>query len=240
MTLPNVAEGLLDGLGEAVSSVFPIRLGSTQTDMSLYAQNGTSAATLNELGEMSALSVDDEGSDSDIGEGRAEERAIGLMSAKILVDIVESISLRLKVSVIYSARMKCRKTPPACCLYREEQHYLCRQNLNSVDPKCLSEGQRLREMKGQKTRLRQAVAKFNETMYKGTGEKTLKLLKVYSPNGFLSSQTESAGEAQGDVDLVANFLRFAPDLEKTHIGVILGNKSHTFISPTENGNIEKE
>lgn len=80
-----------------------------------------------------------------------------------------------------------------------------------------------RAQRAEKKKLRAVAEVFNAKMGNGTGEKVLKLV-MESPivSSSTSGTTVSAEERDGIT--VAQFLRMTPDLDKSHIGVVLGER----------------
>jgi len=98
--LPDVAEMFIDALAASVQRAFPLCVNTSAKRLSYPSVSDVvSKNDLRDIGEISIADDDhfDE-VDPDVSEVRLEHRAVGIISAKIVVDLVESLALRLKLS----------------------------------------------------------------------------------------------------------------------------------------------
>uniref|UniRef100_A0A7S2ZBM6 SEC7 domain-containing protein n=2 Tax=Rhodosorus marinus TaxID=101924 RepID=A0A7S2ZBM6_9RHOD len=197
--LPVVAEGFLNILESSVQSEFPLVVQRSSSSSEFSSVMDVIAST--DLQDIVHMELQPLASDQDESNAAAHvvTRAVSVITAKIMLDIVESICIRHKAF----SQGRGQKVEESSVATVEEVT-----------------AQR-RAQRAEKKKLRAVAEVFNAKMGNGTGEKVLKLV-MESPivSSSTSGTTVSAEERDGIT--VAQFLRMTPDLDKSHIGVVLG------------------
>ncbi|KAJ8907522.1 hypothetical protein NDN08_007633 [Rhodosorus marinus] len=197
--LPVVAEGFLNLLESTVRSEFPLVVKRSSSSSELSSVMDVIASTdLQDIVHMEMQPLASDPDESNAAEEQVVSRAVSVITAKIMLDVVESICIRHKA-------------------FSQGRGQKVESSVSTVKEVTAKR----RAQRAEKKKLRAVAEVFNAEMGKGTGEKVLKLV-MESPIVPSNTSGTTVSVEERDCITVAQFLRMTPDLDKSHIGVVLG------------------